>query len=127
MLFPFIERASWRVSGSVDDYPTLLGQVESGSGYTRADKAQKAETMFALGYALVPLNSRAQQDGGLIKSVGYGDGRTEILTFDEAKQYAAYYENEGFEILYNIAASSASEASSSLPYVTDGTIFYGAI
>jgi hypothetical protein len=127
MLVPFIERASWKVSGSVDDYPTLLGQVESGSGFTRADKAQKAETFYALGYSILPLNSRTQQDGGLIKSVGFGEGRTEILSFEEAQQYAQYYENQGFELIYDITSASASAASSSLDYVTDGIIFYGAI
>jgi hypothetical protein len=127
ILFPYIERASWKVSGSLNDYPTLLGQVESGSGFTRADKAQKAETFFALAYSIVPLNSRTQEGGGMIKSVGWGEGKEEILSFDEAQQYATYYQGQGEELLFDITSASASSASSSLDYVTDGNIFYGAI
>ena len=128
-LQPFIDRASWKVSGSLNDYPTLLGQVESGSGFTRADKAQKSETFYALAYSIIPLNTRVNENGGMIKTVGVQDSRTEILSFEEARQYSSYYENQATELLFDIASisSSGADPTGSVPFITDGSIFYGAI
>lgn len=125
-LIQFVNEASWKVSGSIDDYYSLLGYIESGSSY-RATQMQRAETYFAISYAVIPLSTTLQQGGGFLTEIGFESDRTVIMDIPTAERLSAYYEAQGEKILFNLTNVSASAASSSLDYVTDGSFFAGAI
>ena len=132
-LYPYIDRAHFHVSESINDYNALYNELTGSSPGTRAVKAQKAETFFALGYSIVPLNSRTSPEGGIIKTIGLGDSETQLLSFQEALDYSNYYLDQAQTLMQEIYVTSASlsagvlESALSQSYISTGNIFYGAI
>ncbi len=96
---PFMERAEMELKRLIPDYTELESNLKSGNPSERAKACQKAETLLAISYSIIPLNTRASQKGGFIQSIGMKDGQTSLIDISEAEKLAAYYKQQAMDIL----------------------------
>ena len=96
---PFIDRAVMDMKRLLPDYADLESDAKGNNPSEKARACQKAETLLALSYSIIPLNTRASQKGGFVQAIGMKEGGTQLLSYDDAQKLAEYYRNQAMDIL----------------------------
>ena len=65
----------------------------------KAVECQKAETLLALAYSIIPLHNRATEQGGFVVSVGLQSGETRLKSFGEAKRLELHFKEQALKLL----------------------------
>ncbi len=90
-LVPFMEQASNQLKNLLDDYNTLENEVKENNPSDKAKNCVNAETYLALSLLIIPLSVRFNEDGGVVKSIGFQGGQMFLIPIDEAKELKSYF------------------------------------
>jgi hypothetical protein len=97
-LTPHLEGAEVRLRSLLgeDLYDEVL--VES-ANEQRKKNLIRAESMIALSFAIPVLNIRAGPKGGFVRSTGFGDGRNDFVSYDDANKLADHFYKSAIDLV----------------------------